>query len=248
MLQWHSAGEPLPTGRFDLAFSLGVSDYRGERQAQMVWIDARQGDAPAPQLDAGIDMVDYRRVTNAACVLRGILHRDAAVQVWAEGADRPTGSRDRMGLQPADELVIWTIPPGATELQAILTLVRPARVYLFAHDPGLDHPQPFGRRLLGLVKTVLSERDGAARLTDLSAAMSHRDVTVRVGLQWLAAKGAIELRRIDGEYRLAQGSGRPTGGVAGVEGLLVALLEETRAFRRHFRSAEADSVIRVTLR
>jgi len=42
ILRWRSAGSAAPEGRFDLAFSLSVNKFRGRRELQVIWVDARQ--------------------------------------------------------------------------------------------------------------------------------------------------------------------------------------------------------------
>ena len=112
------------------------------------------------------------------------------VTVWREGeaaGDLP--GDDRRTLPRAPALVIWTAPPGPAELRAALAEVKPARVYLFGVDPGVDRPDAFLRRLAGLVKHALKANGGRAPLAALAAATAQREATVRLGLAWLAAAG-----------------------------------------------------------
>ncbi|MCK4471434.1 MAG: single-stranded-DNA-specific exonuclease RecJ, partial [Anaerolineae bacterium] len=41
VIWWQGAGWPLPQGRFDLAYVVRASDYRGQRDVQVEWVDAR---------------------------------------------------------------------------------------------------------------------------------------------------------------------------------------------------------------
>ncbi len=88
-------------------------------------------------------------------------------------------------------LAIWTAPPGPAELRAALAQVGPARVCLFARDPGADTPEAFIRRLTGLVKHALwPPAPDVRRSRQLAAATAQRTATVWLGLAWLAARGA----------------------------------------------------------
>ena len=61
VIWWQGADQPLPEGRFDLAYSARASDFRGQRDVQIEWIDARTAAPesidlrPAPSAIAIID-------------------------------------------------------------------------------------------------------------------------------------------------------------------------------------------------
>jgi single-stranded-DNA-specific exonuclease len=243
---WQGADWPLPEGRFDLALTLRASDYRGEAEVQLEWIDAREREpeAVAVRPRPAIHLRDYRAVSNAEAVLQGILAQGDA-QVWAEG-DLPAGveARSRRQLVPAPRLVIWTLPPGPRELQAALSRVAPEEVIWFARDPGLDEAPAFLRRLAGMVKHALQARDGWFDLEQAAAALAQRTNTVQAGLDWLAARGQVRVvAREDDRWRLAPGDGQPDPRAAGAgRARLDALLAETAAYRAYLRAAPASAL------
>ncbi len=167
---WWQSGS-IPPERIDLAFSLRTANYKGERQLQIEWIDAR----PAEGVRSGaalpaLEFVDYRDDPDPLARLREL----GEVLVWRE-VDAKIEGKTRLELTPAPRLAIWTTPPGSAELQAALATVKPETVYLFAHDPGLDAIDPLITRLVGLIKFLITPRgrcdqpfgigsgDGAAR-------------------------------------------------------------------------------------
>ena len=247
---WQGAGLPLPQGRFDLAYVVRASDYRGQRDVQVEWVDARPIEEPAavlrPELRA-VEIVDYRQATNP----RGVLARLRAqegVQVWSEAAARAeVAGEDRYGLGPSKALVIWTTPPGPGELQAVLEQVSPETVYLLGVDPGLDSPKEFLQRLAGLVKRALTSNQGLVKVSTLSAATAQREATVRAGLAWLTSRGYLTMVGEEGgEVRLAAGSGASNADLPGIAAQLQALLEETAAYRAYFAQADQEALIRGT--
>ncbi len=148
-------------------------------------------------------------------------------------------SRDE--LTPGAPLAVWTSPPGARQWAAALERVAPAKIYLFAIDPGADQPQAFLARLAGLVKFALRAKGGQTRLAALAAATAQREETVRMGLLWLEAKGHISGDwRVEGEERAADevrfgpGSGQESADLAEIAAELKAMLDETAAYRRFF--------------
>jgi single-stranded-DNA-specific exonuclease len=253
---WQGAGLPLPEGRFDLALTLRASDYRGETEVQVEWLDAREREVdrvslpgkPAP----AIEVCDYRGISNAEAVLRG-LAAEGNLQVWAEGtALVGVPARTRQQLVPGPRLAIWTLPPGPQELRQALGQVRPQEVFLFAHDPsatlragpGPDEAKAFLQQLAGLVKYALQARAGRVELEALAAALAHRASTVQAGLRCLIGLGQIVIvDRADDTWQLAPGSGqRAAYTVNAAYTHLSVFLAETAAYRAYLRRLPAASL------
>jgi single-stranded-DNA-specific exonuclease len=244
VLWWQGAGGPLPKGRFDLAYSVRASTWRGQPRVQIQWIDARPWpDAPLAVQPARPAVVDHRRAAQPLALLAQL--RGPDVPVWCEAAARRTlAGQDRSELVPADTLIIWTIPPGRSELQTALNQVKPREVILFADDPDLDQLDAFVRRLAGLVKHDLRSDVGLVSVSRLAAATAQRTATIELGLKWLAASGHVRiLAGEDDALRLAPGDGTPSPESSAVTGELRSLLAETAAFRRHFSQAEAEALL-----
>jgi single-stranded-DNA-specific exonuclease len=247
VLWWRGAVEPLPEGRFDLAYTVRASDYRGQRDVQVEWIDARVIEKapvalrPAPPT---IEVVDHRRELRSRKMLDQLQAREA-VQVWAEaGAKAKIEGRDRHELAEAKTLAVWTIPPGSAEWQAGLAKASPHRVVLFGIDPGLDDPEPFLKRLAGLAKHALRANEGRVSISTLAAATAQRESTVWAGLAWLTARGhLVVIGAGDDEARLAVGTGTTSPDLPRVAAHLRALLAETRAYRAYFVRAEAETLV-----
>ena len=248
---WQGAGSSLPQGRFDLAYVVRASDYRGQRAVQVEWLEARPVEAPAVALrpePPAVEVVDYRRVPSPRQLLER-LRAQGDVQVWSEaGARAEVGGQDRYELSASKALVIWTTPPGPSELQTVLEKVSPKTVYLLGIDPGLDHPQKFLKRLAGLTKRALNSNQGRAKVSTLATATAQREVTVRVGITWLAARGHLAVLGEDGdEVHLAVGSQRVSADLPRITAQLRALLEETVAYRAHFARADKETLIQSQL-
>src|SRR5690606_12014214 len=136
------------------------------------------------------EVIDLRREPSP----RGQLPADGFA-VWAEAAPQdalpfPTEQLvDRHSIQPVSDLVIWSTPPGPLELQEMIEASRARRFYLVGeHRPPSD-PDGFARRLAGLAKYAIEHYPDGVGLRQIAAAMGQREITVRRGLEWLAAKG-----------------------------------------------------------
>ncbi len=256
VIWWQGAGSPLPQGRFDLAYVVRASDYQGQRDVQVEWVDARLVEASAVVLcpePAAVEVVDYRREPSPRRLLER-LRAQEDVQVWSEaGARAEVAGQERYELSPSKGLVIWTTPPGFSELQAVLEKVAPETIYLFGIDPGLDHFEKFLKRLAGLVKHALNSDGGRVNVSTLAAATAQREATVRAGLAWLAARGHLVVLGEDGdigarlvrtrEVYLAAGSQAVSADLPQVTAQLKALLEETAAYRAHFARAGKETLV-----
>lgn len=246
VIWWGGGGEETPEGLIDLAYVARASSYRGARDLQVELIAWRPAAGAEVEAKTEVEVVDHRGAQDPRRVLAELV-AGGDVAVWREGeAAGDIAGRDRRTLPRAETLVIWTSPPGPAELRAALARVRPRRVRLFAEDPGMDRPDPFLRRLTGLVKHALAARDGLVPLAALAAATAQREATVRLGLAWLVAGGHIRVTAdADGEVQLAAGGGIPANPaeqtVAATR--LRAALEESAAYRAHYRRAEGVQLV-----
>jgi len=247
LIWWQGTSWSLPESRFDLAYTVRASDYRGQRELQIEWVDARPLETAVvePVRERAAPRTIDRRGEAEPRRWLEVLRARGDVAVWAEAAARmEIEGADRHELGPSEGLVIWTGPPGWRELQGVLKKVAPREVYLVGMDPGMDDPQQFLQRLAGLVKRALAISQGRVNLAKLAAATAQQEAAVRLGLDWLVERGHISIVEGEGEeILLAPGSGVPGADVKGAAARLRCLLEETAAYRRHFSSAAADTLL-----
>lgn len=243
---WNGAREDLPPGPIDLAYTPQINDYRGVQRVQLLLVDVRPHAAPAVPLELPKPLVrvfDQRREPHPQTLLTPWLTQ-ASVCLWAETST--VKGLKRHELAPARTLIVWEAPPAPEVWDAALDMVTPEQLVLIAADPGLDLPEPFINRLLGLVKHALRAYAGRVGLLQLAAAMAHRPETVRKGLDWLAAKGVISYIVDDEEGTLqlsVGGQSLPESEQRILQAQLWALLTETAAYRDYFRHAEPEVLL-----
>lgn len=244
VMRWHEEdASDLPSGRFDLAYSVRASRFRGEPPGILIeWINARETEAEPISLAAKPQIIvagDYRQQTQPytqAELLRNLRSLESDLLVWCE-ADGPVEGVSRTGLRAASALAVWTAPPGPAEWQMLLDKVMPTRIYLFGVDPGLDIPAVFLKRLSGLVKAA-AKRERAIDLCDLAAAMAHRQAAVRAGLRLLQAEGRITFAEdAAGAVTLKVQAHAGSSALEDARRELIWLLQETAAYRRYWRGA-----------
>ncbi len=240
VLWWQGADQPLPEGRFDLAYALRARDYRGEMQLQVEWVDARPDERVMESIiHPARTVVDWRGKADPRMALAEL--PEGAMAVWVEGEDLGTsekmGGKDRLNLTPSPVLVIWTAPPGLAELAYAIQAVDPTTVYLVAVEPATARFRYFLERLTGMVKHDLRMRGGRVFVPRLAAALGHREATIRVGLEWLMARGELRIAETHEDTLLLQAGGELSLDSQNVEFRMRRLLDETAAYRRHFRLA-----------
>ena len=250
VLWWQGGGwlpmvkNTLQQGCFDLAFTLRASDYRGARDIQVEWVDARPLETMTMEEPTRrIEVVDYLEQEHLLAILKKLV-AEKVVQVWGEAEATQKLSavgitaRGRHELAACPALAIWTTPPGPVELQAALEQSRPDVVYLFGVDPETADQHSFMKRLAGLVVYALNHHAGQADLAILAAATAQNEVTVRKGLDWLAAHGDVAIvSEENSQLKLAPGHKVKTSEFEQVAVTLQALLVETAAYRAYFHKA-----------
>ncbi len=237
VIWWGGAGQDVPEGAFDLAYTLRSSNYRGQREVLLEWRDYRQLPITTPALRSTSDdfeLIDLRQSARPQVDLVAALTHYPDALVWSEVATSAAGV-NRLHLVESETLIVWTVPPSAAIWSMGLEKVNPMRLILFGMRPDTETRARFMARLVALVKYALNRTRGVVRLETLAAAMGHRDRTVRCGLQVLRALGRLDYQlREAGEYQLSLPSESLGDKSDGLQERLDLLLRETRAYRNYW--------------
>jgi single-stranded-DNA-specific exonuclease len=252
---WRWDGAALPEGAFDLAYTTRVNDFRGQRELQIVWEDAREIVPSTTGViveRAMLELVDYRREPHPLTLLKPLLTAPD-LQIWCEGPSAVDISGcDRHELSPATALVIWTLPPGPDVLHAALAKVSPTKVYLFSAPAGLEQLEPFLKYIAGVAKYALKNTAGRLNVSRVAAMTANRESAVRLALTWLEAQGHVtivsETDDVEGDdcILIHAGGNRVDQYADRIASRLGALLDEVSAYRRYFMQAEVE-VLRTLL-
>jgi single-stranded-DNA-specific exonuclease len=248
VLWWRGAEHPLPHDPFDLAFQVEISTYKDASELQLTLVDFRRSASAPPEIVLPTRQVDdYRQSPHPDAMLAQTLREHPDAVIWAEGYRRVESPGVPLSdLAPAETLVIYTAPASVSRLLRALERVDPARVVLLAVDPPLSDQGDVQRRLLELIKYVLNQQDGQTTLGALAGALGHTPQTIQHVLDYYAARGEITVSypAEDDTVLLAPGSGLPDDARAATAlSLLKSSLDETRAYRAHFRRADPYHIL-----
>ncbi len=228
LIWWNGNNGEWPQGVIDIAFTARAQDFRGQRTLQLEWIAFRAAPQPLPQVELlPPQVVDWRA--------QGIPGLPASVPILAEGPDVPAAASvfNRYTLPPAAEIGVYTIPPGPREWRELWQRVRAERVYWLADPPAALRAEAFLERLAGLVKYALRYKGGRATLQELVAATAERELTLRLGLEWLEAGGHVHVEFEEDELRFTPGEGQASPYAQHeLFRAIRSLLQETAAYRQ----------------
>jgi single-stranded-DNA-specific exonuclease len=249
---WQGAGWSLPDGLFDLAYHIRSQIVRGEMEIMVEWVDFRQVDLEPSTIQLlgwKPKIIDYRSEPHPMAMLNLLLSQGDA-QVWAEGeavkklVTSGISSMMRGELDPGENIIIWTLPPGPIVFQSVVKSCLPKRIYLFGERPESDNPQGFIIRLSGLIKYVIKNKQGMVNLNQLAASTAQRVGSVQKGLDWLVAQGSISVRYEDDHdvlISIADGK-KVENDLKRIWDQLVDTLTETIAFRNYFLKTDIQNI------
>ena len=241
LLWWNGAEADVPDAeaKFDVAYSLRASSYRGQKQVTVQFEEFRIVDEkPVEVRERKVEIIDWRLQTGRIDSL------DEDVLVWAEGADKAKGE-SRFELHPADEFAIYTTPSSPADLRAALEVVMPKKVYVFGVSPKPEKTDEFLARMAGMAKYVIHYKSGKVSIWDLASATAQRESAVRIGLEWLAAGGHVSIAGEEDALLLSASKEDPDQYAQ--RELYVAvrgILQESAAYREFFSRADAASLFK----
>ena len=264
VLWWRSAEAELPNGPVDIAYTLGINEYRGERKLQLTLEALRRTEdstgapvAVAGRPNAARDYIyDLRRESVAMSDLPAF---DSAFW-YAEGSrlgEVPYSSRlDAVSAAAGRPLVLWSSPPSPELLRWLLETLDPSELYLVGRDTAESQPDLVLKEVAGMAKWSMgagsgdvrpgAAQDGLLPVARLAARIGATEAIIRHALLWLEQKGILQLRTWESPdiARVEPGDGRVHNDSERtlVQTTLEELLAETRAYRRFFQRAQLNAL------
>ncbi len=251
MIWWRGADADLPQGQFDVAYSIKPTDFRGEPNLSIEWIDFQAAETQVievttPKIE--VEIIDWRGEKNPAKVLLeqfgDLLKSSLEYAIWSDGVHAaPFPLVRRYDLIEAEALIVWSPPCGWRELSYAIERVQPQKVFLCAVEASEDRLEPFLKRLAGLLKHDLTQRGGRVEVARLAAALGQRLATTRKGIEWLEDAGQIKVSDWgENELLIAAGDGQNSLETDEVQSELKVLLAETAAWRAYYQRMDVGQI------
>jgi single-stranded-DNA-specific exonuclease RecJ len=164
-------------------------DGKAEAEAGMQWIDHRSREAVESFIgQLMVPLQDKRKVI--------VYHEGRKPEIPFLDESLLCG---RLQVKPADELILWDLPPSADAFQRLLAWVQPEVVHLVGGKYQSVPVFPSEQNYLKLIAQVL-RKEGECQVLDLETFASQLAVTVSVvshGLMLLEKLGMLESRLPD---------------------------------------------------
>lgn len=199
------------------------------------------------QLSVKLNFKDLRGHESPEVILSKALEKvGEKIAIFAESSPKLQGVNfvDRTTLGRSEHLLIWQFPPTVKVFQQLLHETQAKNVYLVGVDqPELDEGATFLKRLFGLVKFAVNQRDGQVDGEKLASAMGSSKMAVALGLtvlkkvnliDWFAEEGILYLDLI----------GEPVGKAEDTSEYrqLVASLDAVKTFRQWCSSSSLKDI------
>ena len=157
---------------------------------------------------------DLRGHGSAESLVQAALRKlGTGVAIFGEACPKLNGATfvDRSALAPVPHVVFWSFPPNVAVFKSVLEKTGAQNIYLIGAVPeASDDPAGFLKRLLGLVRFAVNQREGQADPEKVSAALGTTKMGIALGLTILKKINLIDWFAEDGCLFLDL-LGEPTG-------------------------------------
>lgn len=156
----------------------------------------------------------------------------------------------RTGLttaQPGQPLIIWSILPDPTLLHEILKQIQPNILYLCGKKTTNDSVTNVLQSIAGMCKHAMN-RDNTFSIQRAAARLGMTEQIIRLGLQWLIAKGLIrttDVQTVEQVFLMQGTQEENSERTAQLQTELERSLDEIRAYRRFFLRTKIDGLIQL---
>ncbi len=246
ILFWHGVDQQLPEGKFDLAYSIRTSDFKGKNELTLEWVDSRQNESQSIKMDgrSKFKLVDLRSLPNPEREINKLAFQPGVTIFQEEIIDGHSLGKDRLDIGPTKHLVILTPPPSLSTLKEIIFLSNPETITFCAIDTRPVTVESFLADLMGLIRFAINKKAGQLDIQRFSARLSQNPITIQRGMDLLVEKGIISLEKgkvIESEIKMPKNMVEVTR----IEVELKGLLEETAAFREFYKRAAPEDLVAV---
>ncbi|HAF61096.1 MAG TPA: single-stranded-DNA-specific exonuclease RecJ [Anaerolineaceae bacterium] len=245
---WHAFNNPLPDGRFDLAYRVHRNVFRGVESIQIEWIDAQlsqEQPLALKQTTPTITTFDFRHKQNQLDMLNRLMQEEGMV-CWAETLAIPiSATYSRLDIPPCEKLALLQLPPSAAILKQIFARAHPRTVFFFNLPVKKMDIQTYLQTLLGMIKFALREKEGKVSLEQYAALTGSTPEMVKLGLQIIRAQGQISMTALDEDMHVITTTKQivdPTTASMYQEKLISAF-KQAQAFQRFLMRVSPHSII-----
>lgn len=143
----------------------------------------------------------------------------------------------------AKRLVLLTIPPSYDILKEIIILTEAEELAITSGLIEDNTLKKFLKSLMGIIKYTIKNENGIFDIEKAASFLSQKEITVKRGLEFLAAQGLLSYEYISYHELLLSKDGVSDQGLSNLKAKqLQRLLKESDAFRRYFKTKSAKKI------
>lgn len=244
VLFWHGSDAQLPEGKFDLAYSIRASDFRGSKELTLELVDFRQQDEPVLEMKPPkkIEIIDHRHDPDQEPYIENLAGQNDT-EIFLEGfLSVKFPRKDRFSIEKSKILIIAAAPSSQAIFQDVIERSKPETIILCAISNLHDDMSTFLSGLMGLVKYSLNNKNGEYDSARFAAALSQRTETVEKGMELLVNQGSFKL--VGEKITLNEEKGPlPKSSIEKTENALKNMLKETASYRQYFQRVDPDTLL-----
>lgn len=249
LIWWNGSRLPLPEGKFDLAYTVHASNYRGQAGIQFEWVDFRQASestfTEVQSKRKKISNHDYRNSEQPLADYNRLRAEEECL-VWSEGTfDSIINGVNRNELHSSQKLILWSTPSNLELIETLIHKVKPSNIYWFLQTPLEHHLANFTKILARIIKNNINQQQNEIGLEPVAAQTALPSSIIDLGLKWLASEGYITLTLISPlVYAVKMGGEKDDQASQVQKQALIKSFDELRAFTAFLKRVDLDLLIR----
>ncbi len=242
LIWWRANIDEIPEEKVDIAYTLQSTNYQGKDSVQIQIVEIKPGEDRISQIQStsnNLRIIDYRDVD-----LQNLdwMNEYSNVLWFEEGLEKHySPSYDRATIQPAESLVLYSIPSSLNEMKKILFTVQPTDLILIARSPFTHSINNTISTIAGMLKFIAGKQDGLFHPRDLAIATGHRQITVEAICHYLKVSGQISLtEHPDTQWKVELGGVKDEKSISFYKKNVEWFYRETIAFQKWFSKLEGN--------
>jgi single-stranded-DNA-specific exonuclease len=249
IMWFNSRDDELPASPLDLVYTIGINNFRGERNLQLNYVASRTSrDERGEIVAAAMPLIQIHDLRHTPITLDRLPSPDRSVW-YVEGINLEAfgvayAPRYLEAKEPGQSLVIFSAPPSAHLLRWLYDQHQPRAIYLVGKLTNEDSLDAVIRSVAGMCNYAL-QRSQPLQLDRMAARLGLTNEIIRYSLLWLQAKSQLLLQSWENDDTVqiaaATSNGDPEAAPL-CQAKLNELLAEVRAYRRYFMRAKINEL------
>lgn len=247
MIMWDRDSNDLPDSEINIIFQIKANNIKSDDEFlyEIIDIDSSNKNENSNNRDRQVTIIDYRHHANPEVILNDLI-REEEITIYAEGNinKKISNLRNRYELNKSNKVILWTVPPGKSELREIIKAVSPSYVYLFGNIGNDNNEKSMIYTLGAMINYAFENYNGYLSIPKLAAATNQRESTINLGIKYLEAMGKIKILETSlHKIKVEKGGSSDREHAKYILESLQKLLNETIAFQNYYLSNDSQSII-----